>query len=170
VTRRFATSLDAAAVGTALALGAALAIGAGRAAAPVALLAAGGVLTLAIALRGRGHGALAVAVLLLAAAYIVRLEVLDARLDLFAPLVAAALALVAELGSWSLRTRAEPAAEPAVVAARARGVAVVVLGGATLAGVVLAASTLDVGSSPVATVVGAAAAAALLGVAALASR
>jgi hypothetical protein len=159
-----------ASVAVAIALGVALAIGAGRATAAVALLATAAVLALAVALRGGGHGALAVAVLLLAAAYAVRLDVLHARLDIATPLVAAALALVAELGSWSLRARVEPVAERAVVAARARGVALIALGGATLAGVVLAAATVDVGSSPVATVVGAAAAAALLTVAVLASR
>lgn len=154
----------------ATALAIALTVGADRAAGPVGLLAAAALLALAVALRGGGHGAVALAVVLLAAAYAVRLEVLHAGLDLFAPLVAGALGLVAELASWSLRSRAEPAPERPVTRARATGVAAVALGGTAVAGVVLAAATVEVGSSPAATVVGAAAAAVLLVVAVVATR
>jgi hypothetical protein len=150
MTRR--TALAALAGATLLA--AALALGAGRALAPVALLDVAGLAILVLALRHGRYGALALALLLLAAAYTVRLEIRHADVDLSAPLVAGALALVAELASWSLRARVEPVAERAVSLARARTAIALALGGTALAGLVLAAATLDVGSSPLVTVVG----------------
>jgi hypothetical protein len=114
--------------------------------------------------------AIPVAVALLGAAYVALLGFEGDALDLRAPLVAAALLTVAELGYWSLELRGAVADEPGAYLRRLALLAAE-LAGVTTAGVVLLAVVEGVETGgPAIDVLGAVAAIGALALLALASR
>jgi hypothetical protein len=114
--------------------------------------------------------AIPVAVALLGAAYVALLGFEGDALDLRAPLVAAALLTVAELGYWSLELRSAVADEPGAYLRRLALLAAE-LAGVTTAGVVLLAVVEGVETGgPAIDVLGAVAAIGALALLALASR
>jgi hypothetical protein len=114
--------------------------------------------------------AIPVAVALLGAAYVALLGLEGDALDLRAPLVAAALLAVAELGYWSLELRGAIADEPGAYLRRLALLAAQ-LAGVTTAGVVLLAVVEGVETGgPAIDVLGAVGAIGALALLALASR
>jgi hypothetical protein len=110
------------------------------------------------------------ALLLAGVAYAVPLFVLGSGVDEGAPLVAGGLLLCGELAAWSCDERWTMRAERTVGLARARAVALLVLGGAAAASLVLALAAAPIGGGLAWTVLGSVAAVAVVGLAARLSR
>ena len=106
------------------------------------------------------------AIACLGAAYALSLVAHGSAIDPRAPLVALGLFTCAELASWSLQERYARATPPAIVATRAFALAALALSGLAAAGLVLAISAVPAGNGIAWTVLGAAAAVTILGVAA----
>lgn len=123
---------------------------------PVVLLAAVAVLLYVLALVGVWPGMLTWAIGLLAAEYLISLELRGARLDLAAPAYAAALFLCAELGWLGLEARR--GGRPWL--GRSFGIGVLTLLGAALGWVLLVVATLPVAGGGLLTALGVVAAAA----------
>lgn len=99
-------------------------------------------------------------------AYALSLVAHGSTIDPRAPLVALGLFACAELASWSLQERSVRATPRAIAAARTLAVAALGLSGLAAAALVLAVSAVPAGRGVAWTVLGAAAAVAILGVAA----
>ena len=106
------------------------------------------------------------AIACLGGAYALSLVAHGSAIDPRAPLVALGLFACAELASWSLQERYARKTPSAITAARAFAVAGLALSGLAAAGLVLAVSAVPAGNGLAWTVLGAAAAVAILGVAA----
>jgi hypothetical protein len=104
------------------------------------------------------------AVLLLAACYVLGLFAGRHVLDEAAPLVAAALLACTELAVWSLEDRPRVVSDSGLTAARARAVAALVACGLGAAALVLVVAAAPVGGGLAWTVLGAAAAVAVVAV------
>jgi hypothetical protein len=100
---------------------------------------------------------------LLGLEYLLSLGFSAASLDARAPVVGAALLLMAESGFWSLELRAPLRDEGAVHLARARELAVVVLAGTAMAVVPVIAATVEPFAGLLATILGSAAAVGIIG-------
>jgi hypothetical protein len=110
------------------------------------------------------------ALLLAGLGYGLSLAVSHAGLAEGAPLVGAGLLLCGELATWSLDERWAIRAERRIVLARAAAVGALAVGGVLMGGLVLALAAAPLGGGLGWTVVGAAAAVALVGLAARLSR
>ncbi|HET8895400.1 MAG TPA: hypothetical protein VFM96_15025 [Gaiellaceae bacterium] len=106
------------------------------------------------------------AIACLGGAYALSLVAHGSAIDPRAPLVALGLFACAELASWSLQERHARATPHAITGARAFAVAALALSGLAAAALVLAISAVPAGNGVAWTVLGAAAAVAILGVAA----
>lgn len=123
-----------------------------------------GAVTLAFVLAGTEE-LLVWAIACLGGAYALSLVAHGSAIDPRAPLVAFGLFACAELASWSLQERYARATPRAITAGRAFAVAALALSGLAAAGLVLSVSALPAGNGIAWTVLGAAAAVAILGVA-----
>jgi hypothetical protein len=110
------------------------------------------------------------AIVLLAGAYAIPLFVRGNGIDEGAPLVGAGLLLCSELAVWSFDERWRIKAERAVVIARGTAVALLVLAGLGASALVLALAAAPIGGGLAWTVLGAAAAVVVVGLAARLSR
>jgi hypothetical protein len=131
----------------------------------VAIGGIGGAL-LVFALLRRVDDVMPWAIVLLGAAYAIALFVGNNGIDNAAPLVAAGLLLCSELAAWSFDERWRVKAERAVVVARGTAVALLVLAGLGASALVLALAAAPIGGGLVWTVLGAAAAVCVVGLAA----
>ena len=125
-----------------------------------------GAVLLLFALLRRLNEAMPWALVLLGGAYAIPLFVRGNGIDEGAPLVAAGLLLCSELAAWSFDERWRIKAERAVVVARGTAVTLLVLAGLGASTLVLALAAAPVGGGLAWTVLGAAAAVAILSVAA----
>jgi hypothetical protein len=123
-----------------------------------------GAVALALVLLRRMSAGLPWAVLLLAVAYTIALVARGSAIDGAAPLVAAGLLICAELAAWSVDEEHAISAERTVVVARVTALAVLVAVSTAAAGLVVAVS-LAPGAGLAWTVVGAAAAVLVVGLA-----
>jgi hypothetical protein len=123
-----------------------------------------GAVLLAFALVRRTNGVLPWAVVLLGIAYTVSLVLHGSGVDGGAPLVAVGLLLCAELGTWSIDEQFSIPAERAVLLARASALTALVLGSLVVATTVVALSLVPA-SGLVWTVLGAASAVGVVGLA-----
>lgn len=135
-----------------------------------ATLAALAALLLAAGLAARIAVAIPVAVALLGAEYVALLEVEGEALDARAPVVAAALLAVAELGYWSLELRGGVDDEPGTYLRRLALLAALLLGVTTFGVVLLAVVEAVQAEGPALDVLGAVAAVGALALLALAAR
>ena len=135
----------------------------------VALGALGGVLLLAVLLRGLEE-LLAWALAVLALVYVVSVVVDTSRVDDAAPLVATALLLCGELAAWSLDARWRIAAEGSLVRRRVVALTGLALGGLTASALVIASAATRPGRGLAWTTLGAAAAVGVIGIAVAALR
>jgi hypothetical protein len=110
------------------------------------------------------------AIVLLGGAYAIPLFVRGNGIDEGAPLVGAGLLLCSELAVWSFDERWRIKAERAVVIARGTAVALLVLAGLGASALVLALAAAPIGGGLAWTVLGAAAAVVVVGLAARLSR
>ena len=134
---------------------------------PIAGIGGIGALLLALVLLGRADELLPWAVACLGGAYALSLVAhAGAGVDGRAPLVAAGLFACAELAAWSVQERHGRVTPLAITLARGVAVAALTLAGLAVAGLVLAVSAAPAGNGLAWTVLGAAAAVAILGVAA----
>jgi len=124
-----------------------------------------GALMLALVLAG-SEELLPWALAALGGAYAVSLVAHGSAIDPRAPLVALGLFASGELASWSLQERYARATPRAITAARALAVTGLALAGLAAAALVLSASAVPAGNGLAWTVLGAAAAVAVLGLAA----
>jgi hypothetical protein len=129
----------------------------------------GGVLLLFALLR-RASDVLPWAIVLVAVAYAVPLFVRSRGIDEAAPLLGAGLLLCGELAAWSFDERWRIRAERAVVVARGTAVALLVLAGLGVSGLVVALAAAPVGRGLGWTVLGAAATVLVVGLVARLSR
>ena len=118
----------------------------------------------------RVDDALPWAIVLLGGAYAIPLFVRGNGIDEGAPLVGAGLLLCSELAVWSFDERWRIRAERAVVIARGTAVALLVLAGLGASALVLALAAAPIGGGLAWTVLGAAAAVIVVGLAARLSR
>ncbi len=126
-----------------------------------------GALLLALVLRGRADELLPWAIALLGGAYALSLVAhAGGGVDGRAPLVAAGLFACAELAAWSVQERHGHATPFTITLARGVAVAALTLVGLAVAGLLLAAAAAPAGNGPAWTVLGAAAAVAILTIAA----
>ncbi len=102
---------------------------------------------------------------LLGVAYAVELVIRGPRVDDAAPLVAVGLLLCGELAAWSIDERLPVAVEWAVTRARAVALGVLAFGSLAVAALVVALASAPTGSGLAWTVVGAASAVAVVGIA-----
>ncbi len=123
-----------------------------------------------VVLRYRTQELLAWGVACAAAAYVVAVVVHGSSVNGGAPLVGAGLLAACELAAWSHDERYRIKAAPGVVRQRATAVAALVIGGLVAGGLVLAFAIAPVGGGLVWTVLGAAAAVAVVAGAARVSR
>jgi hypothetical protein len=136
----------------------------------VALLGGAGALLLLLVLARGLDDLLGSAILLLGAAYVLALYAGEHVLDQGVPLVAAGLLACAELANWSLEERLPVAADRGLLVARARAVGILVGAGLAASALVLAVTAAPVGGGLAWTVLGAAAAVLVVGLAARLSR
>jgi hypothetical protein len=129
-----------------------------------------GSVLLLFALLRRANDVLPWAIVLLGVAYAVPLFVRGHGIDEAAPLVGAGLLLCSELAVWSFDERWRIRAERAVVVARGTAVALLVLAGLGVSGVVLALAAAPIGGGLGWTVLGAAATVLVVGLVARLSR
>ena len=129
-----------------------------------------GCVLLLFALLRRAGDAVPWAVVLLGGTYAIPLFVHGNGIDEGAPLVGAGLLLCSELAAWSFDERWRIKAERAVVVARGTAVALLVLAGLGAAALVLALAAAPIGGGLGWTVLGAAAAVVVVGLAARLSR
>jgi hypothetical protein len=129
----------------------------------------GGVLLLFALLR-RVDDVMPWAIVLLGGAYAVSLFVRNNGIDEAAPLVGAGLLLCSELAAWSFDERWRIKAERSVVAARGIAVVLLVLAGLGASGLVIGLAAAPIGGGLGWTVLGAAAAVLVIGLAARLSR
>jgi hypothetical protein len=129
-----------------------------------------GFVLLFFALLWRVGDAMPWALVLLGGAYAIALFVRGNGIDEGAPLVAAGLLLCSELAAWSFDERWRIKAERGVVVARGTAVALLVLAGLGASTLVLALAAAPVGGGLAWTVLGAAAAVLVVGLAARLSR
>ena len=101
----------------------------------------------------------------LGVAYAVELVIRDKRVDDAAPLVAVGLLLCGELAAWSIDERLPVAVEWAVTRARAAALGALAFGSLAVAALVVALASAPAGSGLAWTVVGAASAVAVVGIA-----
>ena len=101
----------------------------------------------------------------LGVAYAVELVIRGTRVDDAAPLVAVGLLLCGELAAWSIDERLPVAVEWAVTRARAVALGVLAFGSLAVAALVVALASAPTGSGLAWTVVGAASAVAVVGIA-----
>lgn len=129
-----------------------------------------GALVLAVALV-RTHAALVVwPVALLGVAYAIALVVRGSGIDDGAPLVAVGLFLCAELASWSIDERLRVPAERGVALARAFALAGLAIASLAVAALAVALAAAPAGAGLAWTILGAASAVAVVGVAAAVAR
>jgi hypothetical protein len=129
-----------------------------------------GSVLLLFALLRRANDVLPWAIVLLGIAYVIPLFVQGRAIDEAAPLVGAGLLLCSELAAWSFDERWRIKAERAVVVARGTAVAVLVLAGLAVSGLVLALAAAPVGGGLGWTVLGAGATVLVVGLVARLSR
>jgi hypothetical protein len=129
-----------------------------------------GCVLLLFALLRRVDDAVPWAIVLLGGAYAITLFVRGNGIDEGAPLVGAGLLLCSELAVWSFDERWRIKAERAVVIARGTAVALLVLVGLGASALVLALAAAPIGGGLAWTVLGAAAAVVVVGLAARLSR
>jgi hypothetical protein len=129
-----------------------------------------GCVLLLFALLRRVVDAVPWAIVLLGAAYVIPVFARGSRIDEGAPLVGAGLLLCSELAAWSFDERWRIKAERAVVVARGTAVALLVLAGLGASALVLALAAAPIGGGLAWTVLGAAAAVLVVGLAARLSR
>jgi hypothetical protein len=129
-----------------------------------------GCVLLLLALLRRVDDAVPWAIVLLGAVYAIPLFVHGNRIDEGAPLVGAGLLLCSELAAWSFDERWRIKAERAVVIARGTAIALLVLAGLGAAALVLTLAAAPIGGGLAWTVLGAAAAVLVVGLAARLSR
>jgi hypothetical protein len=129
-----------------------------------------GCVLLLFALLRRVDDAVPWAIVLLGGAYAIPLFARGNGIDEGAPLVGAGLLLCSELAVWSFDERWRIKAERSVVIARGTAVALLVLGGLGASALVLALAAAPIGGGLGWTVLGAAAAVVVVGLAARLSR
>jgi hypothetical protein len=131
----------------------------------VAIIGGVGALLLLFVIVRRAQDVLAWSILMLGLAYALTLTSHRHAVDEVSPLVAGGLLLAAELAAWSSAERREIRAEGQIVAARAVAVAVLVAGGIGVAALVLGLAAAPVGGGLAWTVLGAASAVGVIGLA-----
>ena len=125
-----------------------------------------GCVLLLFALLRRVDDSVPWAIVLLGGVYAIPLFVHGSEIDEGAPLVGAGLLLCSELAAWSFDERWRIKAERAVVVARGTAVALLVLAGLGASALVLALAAAPIGGGLAWTVLGAAAAVVVVGLAA----
>jgi hypothetical protein len=134
----------------------------------LALVGAAAVLLLVVAVAGARPSLIPWPLVLLGAAYAGNLG--GGRIDEWAPLVAGALLVIAELSYWSLELRGSTPDADRLSERRAGLIAVLGIGSVSLGGLVLAATSIRVGTGIAADLVGVAAAVGALAVVATLAR
>jgi hypothetical protein len=124
----------------------------------------GAALLLFVVVR-RAEDVLAWSILMLGVAYSLSLVTRHGRIDEAAPLVAGGLLLSAELATWSSGERREIRVERRVLVARGVAIAVLVAAGTGVAALVLGLAAAPVGGGLVWTILGAASAVGVIGLA-----
>jgi hypothetical protein len=139
--------------------------------APVIAIVGGiGALLLLFVIMRRAEDVLAWSILMLGVAYSLSLVTHRHGVDEASPLVAGGLLLAAELATWSCAERREIRVERQVLVARGTAVALLVVGGVGVSALVLALAAAPVGGGLGWTILGAAAAVGVIGLATRLSR
>jgi hypothetical protein len=134
--------------------------------APVIAIVGGiGALLLLFVIMRRAEDVLPWSILMLGIAYSLSLVTHRRGVDEVAPLVAGGLLLAAELATWSCVERREIRVERRVLVARGAAIALLVVGGAGVAALVLALAAAPVGGGLAWTILGAASAVGVIGLA-----
>jgi hypothetical protein len=139
--------------------------------APVIAIVGGiGALLLLFVIMRRAEDVLAWSILMLGVAYSLSLVTHRHGVDEASPLVAGGMLLAAELATWSCAERREIRVERQVLVARGTAVALLVVGGVGVSALVLALAAAPVGGGLGWTILGAAAAVGVIGLATRLSR
>jgi hypothetical protein len=134
--------------------------------APVISIVGGiGALLLLFVILRRAEDVLAWSILMLGVAYSLSLITHRRGIDEVAPLVAGGLLLAAELATWSCAERREIHVERRLLVARGAAIALLVTGGAAVSALVLALAAAPVGGGLAWTILGAASAVGVIGLA-----
>jgi hypothetical protein len=134
--------------------------------APVISIVGGiGALLLLFVILRRAEDVLAWSILMLGVAYSLSLITHRRGIDEVAPLVAGGLLLAAELATWSCAERREIHVEQRLLVARGAAIALLVTGGAAVSALVLALAAAPVGGGLAWTILGAASAVGVIGLA-----
>lgn len=124
----------------------------------------GAVLLLFVIVR-RAEDVLAWSILMLGAAYSLSLIAHHRSVDEASPLVAGGLLLAAELATWAAAERREIRVERQVIVARSAAIALLVVGGVAVSALVLGLAAAPVGGGLAWTILGAASAVGVIGLA-----
>jgi hypothetical protein len=131
----------------------------------IAIIGGIGVVLLLFVMVRRAEDVLAWSILMLGVAYSLSLATHRSAVDELSPLVAGGLLLAAELATWSCAERREIRVERRVLAARGTAIGVLVAGGVGVSALVLGLAAAPIGGGLAWTILGAASAVGVIGLA-----